>query len=71
MPAHILHRIRPKRPLVCDVCSKAVRVGAAVRVCTHCKRVRHFGCSSLPCPHCHKLYHRSALYRGGKILRYF
>jgi hypothetical protein len=71
MPAYLLSRTRPKRPLTCDVCTKTIVPGAAVGVCAHCKRIRHLGCSSLPCAACHSFHRRNALYRGGKILRYF
>jgi hypothetical protein len=71
MPAHQLPRIRPKRPLTCDTCSKPVLTGAVVTVCTHCKHVRHLACSALPCASCSSLHRRNALYRGAKILRYF
>jgi hypothetical protein len=71
MPAHQLSGTRAKRPLTCDACSKVIAPGTAVGLCIHCKRVRHLGCSAIPCSACGSLHRRSALYRGGKILRYF
>jgi hypothetical protein len=71
MPAHVLSKIRPKRPLTCDACSKAIVPTSAVGICTHCKKIRHLACSTLPCASCGSLHRRSALYRGAKILRYF
>jgi hypothetical protein len=71
MPAHVLSKIRPKRPLTCDACSKVIVATSAVAICTHCKRIRHLPCSSLPCASCGSLHRRSAIYRGAKILRYF
>ena len=70
MPAHQLSRIRPRRPLVCDTCSKNIVPIAVVTVCGRCKHVRHVACTKLPCT-CGSMLKRSAVYRTGKILRYF
>lgn len=71
MPAFQLSRVRPRRPLTCDTCSKSIVHNKVVTVCTHCKRVRHFDCSKLPCSACGSINRRMAVYRLGKILRYF
>ncbi|GAC1551154.1 MAG: hypothetical protein NVS3B10_13860 [Polyangiales bacterium] len=71
MPAFQLSRIRDRRPLTCDACTKAIARNAVVTVCSHCKHVRHFACSKIPCATCGSLVRRTAIYRLGKILRYW
>jgi predicted RNA-binding Zn-ribbon protein involved in translation (DUF1610 family) len=71
MPAFQLSRTRTRRPLTCDACNKKILPIAVVTICTHCKHMRHIDCSKLPCPHCGSMIRRTAVYRTGKILRYF
>ena len=71
MPAHQLSRTRPRRPLVCDTCSKPIVPIAVVTVCARCKHVRHLDCTKVPCTACGAIVKRSAVYRTGKILAYF
>ncbi len=56
---------------MCDVCNKNIVPIAVVTVCGRCKHVRHLDCTKVPCTSCGSWLKRSAVYRTGKIMRYF